>query len=251
MSLLRRRVAEGQVALMLLTRLPAGQLGDTVPPMGQTVWAWPLVGALVGALAGAVVLVLGGLGVPLAPLAVAALTVTAGVTGGLHEDGLADVADGFGGGATRERKLEIMRDSRVGSYGVLALVLAVALKLAAMVQAPDMLSLALGCVVLGALSRETMCLPLRVLPPAREDGLGARTQVPLVPSLVGAVLALGLAAVSFGVGGVYLFIAVTVAGLAVTALAKRQIGGQTGDVCGTTQVVTEAVGWCVLAAVWV
>src|SRR5262249_47763659 len=117
-------VADLKGAVSFSTRLP---LRPDAPMTGsdvaRAVWALPVAGALVG-LVGAVVYVIAyRLGAP--PLAAAALTLAATVvaTGGLHEDGLADVADGFGGGNTRERKLEIMDDSRIGTYGTCALVL--------------------------------------------------------------------------------------------------------------------------------
>ena len=134
------RVSEIRLAFSLLTRLPVGQIEGQVPPLAASGWAWPLVGAVVGAimaLAGGVGLWLG-----LPPVMVAILSLAAGawVTGAMHEDGLADVADGFGGGRDRARKLEIMRDSRVGSYGVLALILATAFR------AAGLAALALGIV---------------------------------------------------------------------------------------------------------
>ena len=117
-------------ALMLLTRLPVRVARPMAPAAFARAYGWfPAVGALVGAVGG---LVLWGAGGAVPPLAAALLAVAAQVllTGGLHEDGLADVADGFGGGRDRERRLAIMRDSRIGTYGALALVLGVGLRVA-------------------------------------------------------------------------------------------------------------------------
>ena len=124
---LRRRVDEARLAFMLLTRLPMGQMAEA-PPLAASVWAYSVVGAMVGALAGLVFSFAAWAGLP--PVTAGLLAIGAGVllTGAMHEDGLADLADGFGGGHTRERKLEIMRDSRIGSYGVVALVLALGLR---------------------------------------------------------------------------------------------------------------------------
>ena len=96
-------------------------------------------------------------------------------TGALHEDGLADVADGFGGGATRARKLEIMRDSRIGAYGAIAIALALILRVGALAAALDggFWRAALSLMLVAALSRAAALTPLALLPPARADGAGA------------------------------------------------------------------------------
>ena len=110
---------------MLLTRLPMGWLTTSVGPgrLADAVWAFPVVGAVVGAIGGAVFWFCTRLGMPPGVAAVWTLVSMLLVTGALHEDGLADFADGLGGGRTRERKLAIMRDSRIGTFGGLALML--------------------------------------------------------------------------------------------------------------------------------
>ena len=117
-------------ALMFLTRLPVPAAARGDRPLMHTGWAFPLVGLLVGAFGGSALWLGAHSGIPLLASALIALALTAFVTGALHEDGLADLADGFGGGGTKERKIEIMRDSRVGSYGVLALVIVTGIKAA-------------------------------------------------------------------------------------------------------------------------
>ena len=127
-------------------------------------------------LAGALVLALTAkLGLPAflcAGLATAALVVA---TGGLHEDGIADVADGFGGGATRADKLEIMRDSRIGAYGAIALTLSLLIRVAALTAALDggLWRAAAALILVAALSRAAALTPLALLKPARADGAGA------------------------------------------------------------------------------
>jgi adenosylcobinamide-GDP ribazoletransferase len=135
MKALRRRCSEAQVALMLLTRLPAGRLGEPVPTLAQAAWAFPLAGLAVGGVVAAVMAAGQALGWPAAVAAGVAMVAGLLATGGLHEDGLGDVADGFGGGHTRERKLEIMKDSRLGSYGAIALVMALGLRWLLLAQA--------------------------------------------------------------------------------------------------------------------
>lgn len=227
---------------MMLTRLPAGHIEGRAPPLAQAVWAFPLVGALVGLIAGLVFLLAGWLGVPALAAALLALASGALVTGGLHEDGLADTADGFGGGQTVTAKLEIMRDSRIGSYGVLALIFVLALTATGIATGATLVAF----VSIGAASRCAMLLPMALLKPARNDGLGRSASVttgPPVWSALAITLALCL------LGGTLIPTAIMLAtALCITHLAHRQIGGQTGDVLGATQKLTECTGWLTLAA---
>ena len=163
-------------ALRFFTRLRLGAPAPAAPlDISRIAWAAPVAGAVVG-LIGALVLALTALlGLPLllrAGLATAALVAA---TGALHEDGLADVADGFGGGLTRERKLEIMRDSRIGAYGALALALALILRVGALAAALDggLWRGSLSLILVAALSRAASLTPLALLAPARADGSGA------------------------------------------------------------------------------
>src|SRR5437763_523525 len=99
---------------------------------GAACWALPLIGLIVGAIAALVLLGAAWIGMTPAVAAGLALAAAVLVTGGLHEDGLADTADGLGGGKDRDHKLAIMRDSRIGSYGVLALMLTLGLRWSAL-----------------------------------------------------------------------------------------------------------------------
>jgi adenosylcobinamide-GDP ribazoletransferase len=186
----------------------------------------------------------GGLPFLAAPLAICSLVFLGGA---MHEDGLADCADGFFGGATRERKLEIMQDSRIGTFGVVALVLSLYLRAASLALIVDK-SLALaGAVLIGAaaLSRAASLMPLVLIPPARENGAGFAAGKPERAALaVAACLAVGFALAPV-VAGAYLasslagITAATGAAYAIALLARKQIGGQTGDVAGTAQQLSE------------
>lgn len=247
MRLARARLSELQLALMLLTRLPAGRIA-VVPAMGAAAWAFPLVGFVVGAVSAAVLLAALALGV--APTMAAGLALLAGVlaTGGLHEDGLADVADGFGGGRDRARKLEIMRDSRIGSYGALALVLSLELRWQGLtiLAAHSGEAAAMALVALGAASRAGMALALAVMPAARDDGLG-KAAAGVDALRAGCALAIGMGAL-LAIGAPVAILAMAVAGLALGLQALRQIGGQSGDLLGALQQVSEIAGWLVLSA---
>ena len=242
MSVFRRCWNEARLAFMLLSRLPVGRL-QTPPPMADAVWAYPLVGVVVGGLSGLAFSLAARAGLP--PLAAALLAIGASValTGAMHEDGLADMADGFGGGRDLARKLEIMRDSRIGSYGVLVLVLALGLRVSCLAALP-VPGMVWRLAAVGALSRAVLPMVMLVLPPARADGLGQKAghDVARAPVLAGLALAVLL---SLPFLPVFAGMALVAAG--VSALAKRQIGGFTGDVLGAVQVLAEAAGLCVLA----
>ena len=119
-----RPFAETIAALHFLTRLPIPFVRTLdLPPLAEAMRFFPLAGAIIGAITSAALIGLNMLGVPSLLAAALGLAVGVLITGALHEDGLADVADGFGGGRTREVRLEIMRDSRIGTYGTIALCL--------------------------------------------------------------------------------------------------------------------------------
>ncbi len=230
------RAREARLAVTMLTRLPAGRIDDP-PPLGAAVWAFPLVGVLPGLAMWAVFAALGG---PVGALA--AGLAGALLTGGLHHDGLADFADGMGGGRDRAHVLEIMRDSRIGSYGVLALVFAVALQALSVAEAAPG-PVAFLC--LGVASRFAMLVAMVRLPPAREDGLGrmAAGARGLWPGAA-LVAALGL---WLGAAALPALLALGAAAAAIARIARVRIGGQTGDVLGAVQVASETAGWVTLA----
>ena len=231
-------------AIGLLTRLP---VAVEAPRGAEAAWAWPLAGVLVGGLAAFVGAVLMAVGVPVTVAAVAVLGVGAVVTGALHEDGLADTVDGFFGGWTTARRLEIMKDSHIGSYGVLALVLSVLARWAALCA---VLPVSVWAVVaVAALSRAPMAVVMWALPNARGGGLAHGVGRPDFTAVwVGVALALivGVLAVEMAAVGVAMAMGVAVIG--VMALARARIGGQTGDVLGAAQQVSEVVGLVVLTA---
>jgi adenosylcobinamide-GDP ribazoletransferase len=241
-------------SLRFFSRLPVPALrfeGDPhgIPDLGGMVRALPFAGIVIGlpsALVLAAALALG-LGPWLsAILSVATMTVA---TGALHEDGLADLADGLGG-STRERRLAIMRDSRLGSYGASALILAFALRigvLATLAERLDTRGTFLAILAAACLSRVAGIAPLAFLPPARTDGLAHSVGQPSRDSFwIAALLALCVT-IALGFlggwprGGIGLMLAAAgLSGLLVTRLAARLLGGQTGDVAGAAQQLAEA-----------
>ncbi len=233
---------------MLLTRLPVGRWGGS--DLARTVWAFPVVGLVVGLFGGFVYWAMSRFGVPPLLAASWAFVAILLVTGAFHEDGLADTADGFGGGRTRERKLEIMRDSRIGTYGAVALGLSLLVRVSALA-ALGRPGLVLAALIAAAMAgRGGMIVPLLVLTPVRPDGIAAGLgNIPRWSAVTGlALVGLALRVLSPIQAALAVAVAALAASLAVTALARRQIGGHSGDVLGASEVIAECVTLTVLAA---
>lgn len=227
------------VALVLLTRLPLPALPDhAFAAQARAGWAFPLAGVVVAGIAGA--LGMAALALGLSPWIAAGLTLAAQalLTGAMHEDGLADTADGLWGGATPARRLEIMKDSRTGSYGVLALLLCLGLRWGALAAL-----LPLGpapLIAAAALSRAPLPLLMATLPNARGSGLSHSVgrPAPRVPALALA-LGLGLAGALTGPALLWPALAAALVVLTLARIARARIGGQTGDILGAAQLLAE------------
>lgn len=231
-------------AIGLLTRLPV----PFAAPQAQGAWAWPLAGLLVGIIVACVAMVMDWLGLPASLAAVFVLVAGAVVTGGLHEDGLADCADGFWGGRTPARRLAIMKDSRIGSYGVLALVLTVLLRWQAVVLILDAEAWPV-LIAAAVLSRAPMAALAAALPNARGGGLSQSIGRPdRMTALRGIGLALILGMVAAGVPGLCMAFWAGIAAFGVAMLARAKIGGQTGDVLGASQQMAETAALTLAAA---
>ena len=234
-------------ATALLSRLP---LRAQFERSAEAAWAFPIAGLAVGLIMGAVATICGWLQMPYGLIAGFTLLAGALTTGALHEDGLADCADGFWGGWTRERRLEIMRDSRIGAYGVIALILALLLKFSGYAALAQDGALITSVIAAAILSRAGMPAMMALLPPARGDGLSVKTGVPPRPAAaLAGVVALGLGWLLVG------FVPVVLAASALTAvtliwsrIALSKIGGQTGDVLGAAQMIGEIAVLSVFAA---
>jgi len=240
-----------KVGLAFLTRLPfAGTPSASGADVARASWNFPVIGVGIGLIGAFVVWIADGLGLhPFisGTLAIAAIVL---ITGCLHEDGLADMVDGFGGGGSPMLKLEIMRDSRVGVYGTSALILSFMLRAGAIASLADPSFIAPALIAAEAGARATMPLFMRLVPPARQDGLSAKAGKPpqraaLIATLIGfivLVLCLG-----FG-GGLLAAMLVAVAIVVLAWLCMSQIGGQTGDVLGAVEQVSEVLILLVAAA---
>jgi len=246
-------------ALGFLSRLPiparffAGHDGS----MRQTSGAFAVAGALIALLPALLLGLLLHFDVKPELAALLALALQILLTGGLHEDGLADCADGLGGGRTRDRMLEIMRDSRLGTYGGLALILSLALRMEALAGIADAgpLAASLAMVAVNAASRAALVWHWTALPPARADGVAAAVGQPddaaLRMSLVSGGLIYG-AATMWGFGITDAVAAALVGAIAVvlfTRLVRGKIQGHTGDTLGASEQVCEIALYVALAIV--
>jgi adenosylcobinamide-GDP ribazoletransferase len=245
MAGVRREGGRLMTATAFLTRLPV-PTPDAAEGLARAVRWFPLAGALVGAIAAGVLLA--GAAVLPVPLA-AGLALAAGVlvTGALHEDGLADAADGLGGGRTRERALEIMRDSRIGSYGALALAFSVGHRWAALASMAAGQG-ALALIVVHAVSRAALAPVPLLADYAREQGLGrALDGLRAGDAAIALLVALAISLVAGAAGLVALAVALASGG-AVLALLIRRLGGYTGDGLGAIQQAAEIAALLTLAA---
>jgi len=243
-----RPFSEFLVALRFLTRLPVPFLRTLDPPPLQSAMGmFPLAGAVIGVLSAVVLVASKHIGLPEFFCAALAIAVAAVITGGLHEDGLSDMVDGFGGGRTLDQRLEIMHDSRVGAYGALALCLVTLGRAALLVSLLEMspTETILLLMSAAAFSRSLMVDLMWATRPARRDGLSVMAGRPsrnttLRALAVGGFLA-GIAA-SYVLSPIASLAALAGAGVTlavVRALSIRKIGGQTGDIIGASQVLTE------------
>jgi adenosylcobinamide-GDP ribazoletransferase len=246
MQRIRRVATEIAVAFQFLTRIPMPSISYEADSLSRATKFFPLVGLVVGS--GAVLvreLLMFHMSRPL--VAVIMLLYLVLITGCLHEDGLADTGDGFGGGRTKDQILSIMKDSRIGSYGATALVLSLLARYLLLASLP------LEHFAAYVISSQVLCrwssLPLSYfLPPARErDGQGARIAklMPLASLIFGSVFSFAVVAFALRWSAVApLLVAIFTAALSGWLYA-RKIGGVTGDCFGATNQLTEiAVYFC-------
>lgn len=228
-------------AIGLLSRLPMPVDGHKATARGaEAAWAYPVAGLAIGIVVASVASLALWLGIPGGVAAALALAASVIITGAMHEDGLADSADGLWGGWHRDRRLEIMKDSRIGVYGVTALILAFLIRWLALgpfvtagLHWPLILTVAM-------VSRTGMVGVMALLPHAREEGLSRSVGRPSPATALIAVLIAAVPAVYFWNIGVVVIAGIAALTTLICALiAKAKIGGQTGDILGATQQVVE------------
>lgn len=241
---LKERAGDLRTSLLFLTRLRFGAAASVAgAAIARAAWAFPIIGVLVGLIGAVTYEFAVRAGLTAWPAAALACAATMAITGCLHEDGLADTVDGFGGGQTRERKLDIMRDSHIGTYGVCTLIVSILLRVGvlASLAAPPLVVAALIAAHAGA--RAVLPAFMSLVPPARSDGLSAAAGRPPRASAAAAAL-IGFLILILCLGlwhGLLALIVLVIAAASLAWLCTAQIEGQTGDVLGAVEQVSEIV----------
>ena len=231
-----------RVALSLLTRLPIHVPSSAFERAHKAVWAYGVAGAAWAICVWSVasLCMAGGLATPIA----AGFGLINGmlITGAIHEDGLADCADGFWGGWERERRLEIMRDSRLGVYGTLALIVSTGLRWQLLTTVLEGKNSFLAILLAGMLTRSVLPLMMAHLPQARSDGLSHSVGIPNGSGVYfSIIISASISLVFLGVAGLMLAVIAAITALLCGLLARKKIGGQTGDVLGASVVIVEII----------
>ena len=246
---LSRVVCDVATAWYLLLRVPCpiparwhGQSDLGQSRLSQSAWAFPLIGGLIGAFGGAVYFASDWMAFsPLVSsgLALAALVL---VTGALHEDGFADFWDSFGG-RDRARRLEIMRDSRIGTFGTLGLIFSIGLRWGTIHALRDPAIVIAVLIVAGAMSRMICLAIMWFLSPARSDGLGASASgLTTAGLLTGGIIAVAsVAALLPLMAAVHIVTAMLIVSAGMVLFAKKRFAGFTGDILGAGQQFGEIV----------
>jgi adenosylcobinamide-GDP ribazoletransferase len=245
-----RLLGDLAIALVFFTRLPLPPFEIRNRTLGDAIWAAPIVGLVVAIAGGLVYTIAHALGINEGIAAALALATTMLFTGCLHEDGLADTADAFGGGKTMARKLEIMRDSRIGTYGAAILIMSVLLRWTALAALPGGAAVVCSLIAAHVASRGVFGVMIQRTPLARDTGLATAVgQISDPTALAGMILA-GIALLLLGIGPAILaamFIAALLYGF--RNLCIRQIGGMTGDTLGTAQQIVEITVLVIASAI--
>jgi adenosylcobinamide-GDP ribazoletransferase len=245
----RSLLADMADCIGFFTRLPAPLPPSPERPFARALWAAPLAGLVVALVAALVMAIAAGLSLPPAICALLAVAATVIVTGALHEDGLADTADGLFGGYTRERRLEIMKDSRIGTFGAAALVFSIALRAAALAAIGPAWPALLALVAAHMASRAVLPALLHATAPAKPDGLAASVGAVPRETAVAALLIGFVALLPLGMfAAILTALALALIFIALRQAALQRIGGTTGDIVGALQQLCEIAVLCAAAA---
>ena len=239
LQLPKKIISDLAISLGLFTRIPVKSRVEHAI-LGTTVWSWPIIGGTIGLVVGIIAEVINSLEAPPELSALIIITLLIFITGGFHEDGLADTCDGLWGGNTPEKRLDIMKDSRIGTFGVLSLIISIMFRWVLLKFLFESGFLVGPIIVVCVVSRSILVPFMMILPSARKTGLSSSVgKIPLWSATICLIISLlpiflflgpsGLIPVFFGLFTI----------LPVYFLAKKLLQGQTGDVLGMLQQLVE------------
>ncbi len=242
------------LAVHFLTRIPTPfDIGYSSERLRDANRYYPLVGGVIGTVA-ALAFFLTDLALPTLIAVLIATVATALLTGAFHEDGLADTFDGISGGYDRARSLEIMHDSRIGTFGALALILVISLKVASLTAIADTATVVVALIAAHILSRTSTVVVKATSTYARENGIAGPQDLPLRPinatvAIITGLIALAAIAVILDPAAALLTIAgATIGHILIRVYFQPRLKGHTGDTLGATQQITELSIYIALAA---
>lgn len=237
-------------AFTLLTRIPLPvDHAKTGERAARAAWVYPFVGAVLGLIAGTIALTLAAIGVQTGLAAAIAIGTLMLFTGALHEDGLSDCADGLGGGTTVQRRLDIMKDSRIGAFGAAALGFAILARWSGY-EAVIAVDWIWAFIAVGAASRLPMVLVMYGMLLARPGGLAATVGLVTAPvAIIATLLTLILCVASIGLLALPVIVVSALICLPLCYLAWRRIEGYTGDILGGCQQIAEIAALATLTTI--
>ena len=246
------RLQQLLACILFYTRFPVGRWSDDEVDFASAQWAAPLAGILIAAAGSLVFFITVSLGIAASVAAALCLGCMVLATGALHEDGAADTADGLAGGKTARQKLDIMRDSRIGTYGALSLALSVIIRWASITALADPATVTIALLSAHAASRALIPAFMMRVKPARSDGLAAKAGAADVSVSAAALAIAALVLILAGFGFAVISAVILILWFAsVQAICKSQIGGQTGDVIGALQQGAEILILIIATAILV
>ncbi|MCY4186159.1 MAG: adenosylcobinamide-GDP ribazoletransferase [Rhodobacteraceae bacterium] len=239
LKLSKKIASDLAISLGLFTRIPVKSRVEHAI-LGTTVWSWPIIGGMVGLVVGITAEVINSLEAPPELAALIVTTLLIFITGGFHEDGLADSFDGLWGGNTPEKRLEIMKDSRVGTFGVLSLIISIMFRWVLLTFLFESGFLVGPIIVVCVVSRSVLVPFMMILPSARKTGLSSSVgKIPHWSAVICLIISLLPIFLFLGPSGLIpVFFGLLII-LPVYFLAKKLLQGQTGDVLGMLQQLVE------------
>ena len=253
LSAIRNEFKTFALAVHFLTRIPTPFDIDYSPErLRDANRYYPLVGAIIGTVA-AIAFFLANLALPILIAVLIATAATALLTGAFHEDGLADTFDGISGAYDRTKSLEIMHDSRIGTFGALALILVISLKVASLTAIADTATIITALIAAHIISRTSTVIVKATSTYARENGIAGPQDLPLRPinaiiAIITALLTLAAIALILNPTAALLTIAgATIGHILIRIYFQPRLKGHTGDTLGATQQITELSIYVALA----